>query len=128
MRRSGLVQTAKSTVYTLAGLLAGRPYRLAFGGVLLAWLFFAGKKGRLAFLGTMAVFGAEVFYLLYQGRFVRHVEFSMTLAAVVFGVMCMMVRAGAAPGRRALALPRRQCAWYACRISCSCARICSSTA
>lgn len=100
--QAGFVQTAKSTVYTLAGLLAGRPYRLAFGGVLLAWLFFAGKKGRLAFLGTMAVFGAEVFYLLYQGRFVRHVEFSMILAAVVFGVMCISPRAGAVPGRRAL--------------------------
>ena len=119
--QAGFVQTAKSTVYTLAGLLAGRPYRLAFGGVLLAWLFFAGKKGRLAFLGTMAVFGAEAFYLLYQGRFVRHVEFSMILAAVVFGVMCISPR-----GR--WGLPRRPCVWFACRILCSCAQTCSSTA
>lgn len=41
--QAGFVQTAKSTVYTLAGLLAGRPYRLAFGGVLLAWLFLPAK-------------------------------------------------------------------------------------
>lgn len=99
--QAGLVQTAKSTVYTLAGLVAGRPYRLAFGCILLVWLFFAGRKGRIAFLGVMGVFCAEVFYLLYQGRFVRHVEFSMVLAAVVFGTMCIAMR-GAAQSRRTL--------------------------
>jgi len=44
--QAGFVQTAKSTVYTLAGLLAGRPYRLAFGVAV-----FCRQKGQAGLSG-----------------------------------------------------------------------------
>lgn len=77
---SALGQTVKAAV----GLLYGRPVYILFGAVLLGWVFVSGKKNRLAFLGTLAMLGAQLFYLHWQGRYPDTVQFCLALTAMLF--------------------------------------------
>ena len=86
---------AKDTVKEYAALLWNAPFCYLLAGVVLLWLFFSGRRGRGAFLATMAVLGALVLYLAWKGRFVHRVEFVLVLAAAAFGALCCTGRENA---------------------------------
>lgn len=78
----------RQTVAAGLKMLYGRPVYMALGAVLLGWLVLSGRKRWPAFIGTLAVLGAEVFYLHWRGRFPDTIEFSLALAALVFCAAC----------------------------------------
>lgn len=91
----------RDTVKECAALLWNAPFCYLLAGVALLWLFFSGRRGRGAFLATMAMLGTLVLYLAWKGRFVHRVEFVLVLAASAFGALCCTGRENAVP------VPRR---------------------
>lgn len=85
----------------LAGVLYGEMYRAALALTVLCGLVLLRKNRQFAaFLGTGAVFGALLFYLVWKDRFPQRVEVSLLGACTVFALGCA---ARCAPAMR----PRR---------------------
>lgn len=102
--RRSVKAAVKDTAKEYAALLWGGPCCFLLAGVVLLWLFFSGRRGRGAFVATMAMLAALVFYLALKGRFVHRVEFVLVLAAAAFGALCCTPREDADPvPRRVLA-------------------------
>lgn len=83
-------QTILDTAYTFKTLLYGQSYRYAFLLTLIVAILAIRKKPQyLAVVGTVAMFGCLLIFLMYRGRFTRWVETGLLWAVCVVLLFCI---------------------------------------
>jgi len=84
-------QTVLDTAYTVKTLLYGQSWHYAFlVAVIAAVLSFRKKGSYLTVIGSAAIFGALLSFLLYRGRFTRWIESGLLWAFIVVLVFALI--------------------------------------
>lgn len=90
----------RALLRTARELLYGTPCHLAFALTLLAGAAYSLRRRSWVFWAVLAVFGAELFYLIWRDRLPHYIEAPLLLAAVV-----TLIAALPAPERGSPAVP-----------------------